>query len=421
MGYIGLILLVVNIILLFFDLKKGIYLYFLLSIVAPVISIGDAFFSYDLIAFIPLVCIYLLGRTNFIGIHYVFSFWLYFVIVLLSSVLTLSFDGNDINFIGLFGIIRFVCLMTILADCRVIDRKAIKVVLFIVITICAIFSSIQLTVPQSVDFFHSMYWKPSAEPLNKILEAGFFNRAIGCFYTPTILGAFSLFTFTVFFCEWKYANHTKMEVVGVILSFICGMFSLSKMFFLGVPAFIILDLVIPKFLKLKGNKINGFVKIIIASLIFVLGYFLVKLLLELDLTVEYYANFILNPLDAFETRYDAQSGILTGTYNVMLNNPILGVGAVLLDSSIFIGDSSIVTIFLEGGILGSLLWIFVFAMVFVYGFRKKQYGYPFAISAFTLLEIYTGSNVAETTLGVLLLSYSLIVLLPVENEENNEE
>lgn len=71
-----------------------------------------------------------------------------------------------------------------------------------------------------------------------------------------------------------------------------------------------------------------------------LGYIIIGELEEAEIPIKWYLNYILHPLEAFDTRYNSEvGGNLVDLKIVIENNLFIGVGEVM-NNNVFVGDSS---------------------------------------------------------------------------------
>ncbi len=404
----GIIFLLINIILLLKNFKVGLFTYLLFSLIAPVIRIGGIYLSYDIVAFIPLFLLFLYKNRKIYINKIIIVLLIYNVILLISSVISLVEGFGDINFIGLFAVLRFTLLLSLLLDWRFCDKQSIKKVLFYTICINFVFSCVQLLYPPSTALFYSLYWKPSAVPLELAYKSGYFLRAIGTFYSPTILGALSLITFAVFYFEKRYNKGGIEDTAGIFLSVFCSLLALSKTGIVGIPLIIAADMIlrIGRLKKIRLAVRVNFSYIFVLICVSVIIYALVNVMEANRIPILYYLDFILNPQAALSTRYEGETGILSDMNSVIADNMFLGVGEVISKENIFIGDSSYYTIMYSSGITGLLLNAFIWGSLFFRNLKKGVSGNSGLFVLCAMLMTFIGTNIVFTVLGAITLQYA---------------
>lgn len=252
------ILLIINLAYLFRNRLLGLLVYLGICLTAPIIVIGSYRLSYEILSF-PIICwacitYFTINKKNI---------WLvlYFIYLVIVSILFAVINGSDLNYIGFYACFRFVIITSLLMS--LVDKFPDKVVnpdrlLFIIIALNLLASVFQLFQPAWSSLFYDLYWKPGNEPLEYALEYGFV-RGYGTFGTPIVLGVFSLFVFTYFFV-------IKNEFLGIFISVVLGLLALSKTFILGsviiVTLYLFLNCNIKDFnMRIRKRIIFSFFKI----------------------------------------------------------------------------------------------------------------------------------------------------------------
>ena len=408
MEYTGVILLLINLYICFKDKTKGIFLFVFFSLVSPHVVISGMSISYNIIAFFPIFFLYILERHIFNVPRVFLVLILYFLLLCISTLYSAALNHVDVEYAAIFGAFRFICLTLVLVDDKNCNVNYVHKLFFWGITINLVFSVLQIGFPQFTQVFHDLYSKKSATTLDYYLEAGFFNRGVGTFGTPTVLGVFSLLSFCLFYFELKYGLFQKFKIWGLVFSLICGLLSLSKTFLLGIPMLFLLELFVNIY-KTKGRikmkiRINKGMTFILLFLI-VLGAVVINQLVKNGFSILWYLGFLLEPGKALETRYDTNTGILDGLFSVIKKNPFIGVGETVLPR-VFIGDSSYVCIVYSVGFLGLFLFLTLWGKLLFQSLRNNKFYYSHLFLLITLLMTFVGSNIFATPLSAVVLSYA---------------
>lgn len=339
------------------NLKNGIILYIILSLISPHLKIGNLQISYEIMAFFPVFiiviikkrAIFLLYRKYLYRQHLIIFFYIY----LLSSFLATLQFGSKIPWLTFFSIFRIIITIFILQfvmkenSDQVLDH-IISPVLFINL----VTSIIQLAIPSSTKLFYELYYKASLSPLADALELGYFNRAYGTFGTPVLLGIFSIFCFAVYLGFFTEKKKCKKIYLKLVSSIIIGLLALSKTAILGVPTIFICCclLILIGVIKINNKKI-----IVLPLLLIPIFIVTVQLLRQHGTTINYYIRFLSKPFEALSTRYDASSGILADAYSTISGNWLFGVGGTPLGND-FIGDSMYLEVMYSTGIIGIIIY-----------------------------------------------------------------
>lgn len=408
MEYIGVILLLVNLYVCFKDATKGIFLFLFFSLVSPHVTLSGISISYNILAFFPLFFVYIIKRHIF-NIPRIFLVLIFYFFLLCVSTLNSSiFNGVNIEYAAIFGAFRFVCLTLVLVDHKNLNIHYIHKLFFWVVTINLAFSILQICFPQFTQLFHDLYSKKSATTLDYYLEVGYFNRGVGTFGTPTVLGVFSLLSFCLFYFELKYSAFLKFKMWGLVFSLLCGLLSLSKTFLLGIPMLFISEFLINIYnTKGKIRMRIHFNKRLIFILLFLvlLGTIVINLLIKNGFSILWYLGFLLEPEKALATRYDTDTGILDGLLSVIKDNPFIGVGETVLPG-VFVGDSSYVCMLYSVGFLGLFLFLILWGKLLLQLLRSDKSYYSHIFLLITLLMTFVGSNIFATPLSAIVLAYA---------------
>jgi hypothetical protein len=342
---------------LFRNIKTGIIIYLVFSLISPHLKVGNLQISFEIMSFFLVLGIYLLKKPSVFSIYQKYLYrqhlMVYFFLFIIVSLLATSRFGSTIPWLSFMAIFRVICIIYILQYAMKGNQdKVLDKILSPVLIVNLIASIIQLTVPDSTKIFYDLYYKDSMVPLEATLELGYFNRAYGTFGTPVLLGVFSLLSFATYFgflIERKNCKHLYFKLIS---SIIIGLLALSKTAIIGIPIILLLSciLILCGIIKVKNKKIWIFPLVLIPSFMVT-----VQLLERQGTAISWYLAFLTKPSEALITRYDSTSGNLSDTYSTIANNWLLGVGGTSLFGD-FMGDSMYIGILYSTGVLGFLVY-----------------------------------------------------------------
>lgn len=377
--------------------------------ISPEIKLGSLSLSYNILAFLPVVFYYLTKQRSIVIPNLLMLPIFFGLQSIISTLFSFLDSGLAPNLIALFGVFRFVVSLILLSDIQRMEKHTFHKAFFYVTLINFILSIVQITVPSSVPFFYDLYWKPSMTPLQTSLDLGRFTRAVGTFATPTVLGAYSLISFSIFYFEMRDNKFSYFNIVGVVMSVICGLLALSKIFIIGLPILLLIALFVNLLNLKKCLHINmRFWGLII--LIAFLGYIIIGELEEAEIPIKWYLNYILHPLEAFDTRYNSEvGGNLVDLKIVIENNLFIGVGEVM-NNNVFVGDSSFFVILYSVGIIGFSFLALYWGIILWLNLRVLKLSSSHFYVLLSLLLIFTGANVFASPLGILASVYAFIPL-----------
>lgn len=405
---IGLIILCFNLIILHRNFTNGIILYFVLSFIMPNIHFADYILTYELFAFIPVFILFIIAKKHIIFDNIYYLLYMYLVVMVFSSLIAINRYYSEFNWISFLGYIRFALKAIIFSQIVPQSEKGFERILLVVIITNALVSMIQILFPQTATLFYTLYYRPSLTPLKEVLDAGRFYRAYGTFGTPVHLGGFSLVSFS-FFCTKLINNeYGKNIMIGSICSLIAGFLSLTKSFILGLPIIVIMTIILaPYFIESKTKTVKDIItkqlkKISIVLLVILTVKVLINKMRDWGLPVNYYLNFLFTPLDAFSSRYDYSSGILSVTREVIRKNLLIGVGFTNIKGE-FIGDSSHFVIMHDAGLMGMLIYVFIFVLLLRNIIIKKDF-YKMMI-LISIIMLGFSQPIFTSTLGSLILGF----------------
>ena len=384
------ILLIINLVYLFRNRLLGLLVYLGICLTAPIIVIGSYRLSYEILSF-PIICwacitYFTINKKNI---------WLvlYFIYLVIVSIIFAAINSSGLNYIGFYACFRFVIITSLLIS--LVDKFPNKVVnperlLLVIIGINLLACVFQLFQPACASLFYNLYWKPGNAPLEYALEHGFV-RGYGTFGSPIVLGVFSLFTFSYFLS-------VKKNFYGIFLSIILGLLALSKTFILGSIIIVLLYLFFycrkaNSIMRIRKRTIFSFFRVSLFVLFIVLILYVLVLYMDKQgIPILYYINLIGDPLAAFVTRYDASDGNMIPLIEAFQTNPVFGYGDSDLPG-VFVGDTSFFVILYSTGLIGfTLMILFFFPFVYHSLINLKWKNYAFLVVVAYFIS-YIGTNI----------------------------
>lgn len=412
---IGVCLLILNIYFMVRNLQVGLFIYIVFSFLLPVIRLGSLDLTYDLFAFFPILIVLLIIRKVIYLKKIYILIYLYLILLLFSSLISVLLYDTNFNFIAFLGSVRFLLLIIIYSQIINNPDGFFMKVIFTIISVNFFVSIVQLSLPQSVEIFYNLYYRDSLTPLKEVLYFGEFRRAYGTLGSPINLGTISLISFSYFYSKVLANTANRLVKIGILLSVITGLLSLSKTFIIGLPIIFIIGILFKPIIKpsnfSKKDIFVNYLKIIITGIISIIIFLILyRILKNAGLPIDYYLGFISDPLKAFETRYDSSQGLLTLTNEVIKENFLLGVGLTNIKGE-FIGDSAYSVLLHDAGILGAILFLLFFMLIFKHSYYNKDM--TSILLLFTLLLSGFAFTVIVSEIGSLVLFY---ILLNIKNE-----
>lgn len=373
----------------FFILKKRndlfLYYYFLFIFIAPVWIIGNQRISYHLLVFPLFFILFFNELIKIIKKIYknngIFNFcslcFLFIILFIISSFI----QKTTPSIITIYSIVRFLSYILILKT--YIQKREInfKKLLFTLLVFNTIATCLQFLIKDSVYFFAEFYMKSNVSSLYEMLEKGYISRAHGLFASSNDFSAFILMAYTYFLGSFL-KNINKKNCLGLVMSFICGFLTLTKTIYLGVPLITISFILV----NFKNKNVKKLIKYLIYFCPIIIIF--VYILNENGYTILYYLKYILHPFQSLYTRFDSQTGSLSSTIQLILKNPLIGYGS---NNLAFLGDSSIITMTYQSGIIFTIIYLLYFVLLGVYLLLKRYYRESFLIVSLFICMLATNS------------------------------
>ena len=381
----------------FKDYKKSVLIYVIGTFVAPVLRIDSLYLSFDVICF-PLLLLLSIPNTKVKirfstgdGVSFLPYLLVYLVMTMFGSVLY----GGGISVATIYAILRFIIVLHIIQDVwqgeliQFLD-KVLGWVLLLNIVCCII----QVTNLLPVEFFYNLYYKTSMKPLFNQLELGYFNRAYGTTGSPVILGGIAVLSYAFYIATYASSQfHTRVNILKLIGSALCGLLALSKTAIIAIPAVSILTFVMCA-LYYESSRVKSLLKVFGAVIIGTIVLFYVVLWMnDNGFAISYYLQFLKDPLKSLTTRYDDEVGNLSKAIDVIRAHPIFGVGHATFDDT-FVGDSVYIVLLYQTGICGLIAYFVPYVVSFVRSFKKKLLVSSAILFAFVLIAIGNASQLS---------------------------
>ncbi len=374
-GSLGLICLFLNIIVLLRDRDRGIILYCILVMTAPVTVLFGYSIKYDIVSLPLLLYILLTKRSRkicFASAHIVWIIWFIWLLMITMISPYLRIPGSKIEWISIIGLARYFFVYFILTDEKIIQMKFVSIMRYITyINIIAValqycFSRI-FSGKWVLDLMLQLYGTiGNSGALSADAAVGKLTRYYGTFSSTSLLGTFSILGMVLFFVElWKKTSW--VNILSFVFAAILGVASSTKRFYLGIVAMSIYYIAIVIYLR-KGriviniNKMAKILSLMSVTCVLLIGfstYFIDSSV------VKYYSSFLLQGkfIQAFETRFSS-----TGAVNAMRKTIheyfITGVGTISTPG-IHTTDSQLYVTLYWTGVIGLLLTLILLWKIFL--------------------------------------------------------
>lgn len=410
---LGIALVVVNAIVLNRNSDKGIELFVILSLVAPVSKLGSTSIYYNYL-FLP-VLLWWAFKNRYFNVRVVdkAGFWLfvYWLVVLVSTVLSvLAGVSNKVNIFSIIGTLRYILIFLILCKEQVIKDRFNEIMsIVLIINLVAMMIEWVLLQIYSYDTVIKIWLKlyatsGSSGSLSSQLNFGAVGRLNGTFSSSAFISTLSVIGLAFFVTEYRIKRSSK-DIFMLVVSLFCGIASSSKRFFLGGILVVVLSylygLVFNKELKerIRGNDWKFPLVIIV-----LLSFFLIFYNFFRDyLAVDYYMKYLLEGKFAksFSSRF-GESGVVNSMKDNIKNNLIIGVGEVFIPN-VDVTDSSFYTTLYFSGIIGLITIVLFFLELMKRVVREKSL-YKALILSVMMFEFIISTEFFSH-LGILMLAY----------------
>lgn len=412
-GTLGFLCLGINAITLCKNRDKGIVLYCILCMTAPVATIFGISLKYEIVSLPILFYIAIsrnAGKVKFNTGHIIWIMWYiwFFIITLLSPYSLLS--GSKIEWISIIGFARGIIIYWVLSYEEIVRNKFISIIKYTIYInlIAVILQFILLRIYSDmfvINLLLQLYGTVgNAGALTVSANIGSLGgRYYGAFSSPSFLGTFSILGMIVFFDKWQ--NSRKfVDFFHFAMATVLGIATSTKRFYLGIVAVPIYYIFVKIYVKKGCIKINAnwllksFLVVIVACVLFVV----IALNFVSESTLKYYSSFLLEGkfLQSFETRFGS-TGAVNSMRETIRNNLFTGVGMISVPG-VNIIDSQFYATLYTSGIIG------LFIMIAFWGWnfkriRKEKSVIKFLVFGISLFEFFISTEF-YSSLGIFLLS-----------------
>jgi len=420
---LGVLIVLTNTIVCFRNFNAGLFFYIIGAFTFPNIHLGNYIVSYEISAFIPIFVLFLrnyrMKKVQISKIHVLL--YIYFILLIGASLISINLYNTSISWLSILGTFRHFLLFFMIFQVMRVSKDYLEKILLTVICINMILVIIQIIFPQSVLMFYNFYFKESLVPLKYILKIGRFARTTGSFGTPVNLGIFSLISFTFFYTKVLKLDLRKEVIIGLICSILCGISSLTKSFILGMPIIIIISTTIvivlfPLRSKIKIDLKKMVILVVIVMLVAIMAVGFIQVVTKQGFFVSYYFGYLLKPLEALESRYNLDEGILSLTIEVIKNNFLIGVG-MTRPLGEFIGDSGYIILLHNTGLLGGILFVFIIGMIIYKSFIERNL--TALMMVFALLLSGLATPCFFSLVGIIIISYADSISSKITSKDIN--
>lgn len=386
----------------------GLSLYIALSLIAPNLSLGAVHLSYEVITAVPIAAAVLLtaGPGTITTGHAIL--WSYVSVLLLATLIAFMWQGAQVSWVGLFGYARFAIILSLALG--YLTRHALERVLLAVASVNACAAMIQLVFPQSVGVFYTLYFKESATPLATFLALGRLTRGSGTFPSPVILGGFSLLAAASFYARFLESGLDVRVLTGLAASLIAGIISTTKTTILGLPIVGVLGPLVHVVVA-KKRASDEFARAVVRAaatclMALMMSIALVASLARAGFDIARYVDYLRHPPAALDARYQEGDGFLEGTFSVIWDNPILGVGNTTVANE-FMGDSAYAAVLHDTGIVGVVLLGTLWLWALTRAVRRHDTSAVLMVAAASLVGI--GMPIFTNLFGAIILTYAAAI------------
>lgn len=367
MNIIAILALTINVVMCVKNFSTGLGLYLILALIFPNIHLGEYIVSYEIFAFTLILFLFLLHRKKYYISDIYVLILMYIMLLFISTFLSLIIYNIEIQWLGLFGHIRFFLILFMVS--QILKKSAFENILLVVIGINLFVGLVQLSFPHTAEFFCKLYYKESLTPLLTVLEYGYFPRAYGTFGSPINLGVLSLIAMAYFYAKILSGNMKFLSVAGLIMAVVSGLLSSTKTFILGVPLIFFFGIVFMSKKLFNTKKVLTLLGI--GATVTFFGFVAKNVAERLGVPIFWYLSFLLRPADALYGRYNQQEGNLISTINLFKENLFIGVGQTSILGET-IGDSAYVGMLHDTGLFGGCLFIIIFALIYRKMLREQD-------------------------------------------------
>lgn len=397
--YLGVLLLVVNLLAGTKKLQWGLFCYIVLIFVSPTIEFGTMRVSYDLPGIMVLFLIVLFHSKEIVNKKINVFMLLFCMVLSASTFISIVFYGGSANIISFLGQVRCVLALMLLAS--YCETDTIKRAIYVIVPANAFIMVCQYISRTSHIWSYQLWGKETTGALKELYELGSMERLLGSFNNVFPAGYFMLFACIVALDNYC-VRHYRRDFSIMILALGCGIMTTGKTFMMGAPLALIMWLTAAHWWRRKEYylvKRRNMIMIFSIPLGF-LAVLILSSYLKIGGQLRYYAGTILD--GTFLQGRLGEGGVANEALNVFKQHFLMGVGSTVLEGE-FLGDSQYVLALHDTGIVGAIITATYLLHQFVTAYQKK------VITAVVLAALTIFMGIAGITLfdnvGIVLMAF----------------
>ncbi len=288
-------------------------------------------------------------------------------IYLLSTLLNLLHPDRQIILMNIIGQIKNLVIFIVIYNFtngkeNININNIISPSIRIIVIINLIFMGIQYLNPMlGIDIIKT--WYSNSNSLTLTSNISTLHRLYGASYSPVITG------YNMLLCLALEVT-TKRNSMWIILMLCVGLMTTSKTFILGSICIFLYFFYIELKNKILIERIKFLAKIILICTIILI---VINQLLEsnTNLYLDYYLKESFNIKNVLFNRVKETNDFTSDMINVIINNPIFGLGYNIL-GNYKVADSDILITLYYGGICALIIHMCIYCKMLFTGFIKKE-------------------------------------------------
>ena len=348
----------------------------LISVLTPRVPVGNTKIDGVYIIIIAIAIVIMLKRQfrfrplKGIFKQYILLLILVHCIYLLAWLISNRNDGSML-IKSIVGAMKFIVLIWELYECNIdipdinLSKEIYRfiIVTLVVTSIAVIYQRFYYN--ESIDFLSNVYFNDEEiRYLQQTTRGGRYARYYGLFPYPMHMGLFMTYSIVYVLGDIKINKIKKFLMITI--SLILGFYSGTKSFILGTALGILSYIALLIFSKkISRAQIIKVALSVFAVIIVILCYEKIYNFIYLKMGAGFarYFGYIKNFSGAFATRFDANSGSLIGTIEIVKKYWILGVGPDSINGEAVI-DNAYLMILHNGGIIALMMVLgFYFSII----------------------------------------------------------
>ena len=254
--YLGVLLLVVNLLAGTKKLQWGLFCYIVLIFVSPTIEFGTMRVSYDLPGIMVLFLIVLFHSKEIVNKKINVFMLLFCMVLSASTFISIVFYGGSANIISFLGQVRCVLALMLLAS--YCETDTIKRAIYVIVPANAFIMVCQYISRTSHIWSYQLWGKETTGALKELYELGSMERLLGSFNNVFPAGYFMLFACIVALDNYC-VRHYRRDFSIMILALGCGIMTTGKTFMMGAPLALIMWLTAAHWWRRKEYYLSVFI------------------------------------------------------------------------------------------------------------------------------------------------------------------